>query len=73
MAEINIDRFSGEAAEPPLWGHCGYCGAPIFEGSRYKAHDGLDICEGCEQRYAYSIFEEDAVPRTAISEVGPDE
>jgi hypothetical protein len=70
MSEINIDRFSGEAAEPPVWGSCGYCGAPIYEGSRYKTHDGLNICGGCEARYAYSRFEEDAARQTAISEVG---
>lgn len=65
MAGIDIDRFSGEAAEPPVWGNCSCCGAAIYTGYRYREHEGLNICDGCSARYAYSVFERDAVPKTA--------
>lgn len=65
MKAIDIDRFSGEAAEPPVWGNCSYCGAAIYSGYPYHEHEGLSICEACKHRYAVSRFEEDAVLKTA--------
>lgn len=66
--QINIDRFSGEAAEPSVWGHCSYCGAAIYEGYTYFAHEGLHICGGCAKRYAYALFEEQSAVRIAQKE-----
>lgn len=68
MNDINIDRFSGEAAEPPVWGRCGYCGAAIHEGHGYFEHEGTNVCMECADRYAYSVFERDAVLKTAEKE-----
>lgn len=70
---INIDRFSGEAAEPSVWGRCGYCGAAIYEGCDYFVHEGLDVCTECAPRYAQAVFERDARTKTAEREVSCDD
>lgn len=67
--EINIDRFSGEANEPPVCGHCSYCGSPIFEGYPYSVDEGMIICGGCEREHAYEKFKERAEVRIAQREV----
>jgi uncharacterized Zn finger protein (UPF0148 family) len=61
-------RFSGEAASPPLWAWCSYCGAPIHIGHAYYRHMGDVICIVCARRYAWSLFEADAVRRVAHSD-----
>lgn len=66
--DINIDRLSGEAGEPPLWGRCDYCGAPVLKGHKYYEHEGLVVCMECARRYAYSVFERDACLKTAEGE-----
>lgn len=66
--DINIDRFSGEAAQAPIWGRCGYCGADVFAGYPYYVHEGIVVCTECSERYAYAVFERDACLKTAESE-----
>ena len=59
------DRFHGEYTSPPLWEHCEYCGAKIYDGEEYYDHDGLHVCDGCAKRYAWRLFLQDAKRRTA--------
>jgi hypothetical protein len=54
-------RFRGEAASPPQWGWCSFCGAPIHIGHAYFCHRGDAICSDCARRYAWALFEADAV------------
>lgn len=63
--QINIDRFFGEAKEPPRLGRCSYCGGGIYRGDRYFMHEGNAVCGECCKRYAYAVFERDAHEKTA--------
>lgn len=65
MNVIDIDRFAGEAKEPPRLGWCSYCGGGIYRGDNYFMHEGNTVCGDCSKRYAYSVFERDAVLKTA--------
>ena len=53
----NCDRFAGEAADPPEWGCCDYCGDAIGLGGTLYVHEELNICDGCARRYAWALFE----------------
>lgn len=61
-----VDRFWGEASEPPVWGCCDYCGGFIYMGGDYWTHEGLRVCEDCAQRYAFAVFEQQAARQTAV-------
>lgn len=65
---VNQDRFSGEFTEPPMWGHCEYCGSAIHLGGDYWVHDGLCICDDCAKRYAWTVFTIQAHRQTAIKD-----
>lgn len=60
-----VDRFWGEADSPQLLGYCEYCGADIYEFDGYFEHEGLRVCDDCADRYAWAVFEERAVRKTA--------
>ncbi|MDD5018518.1 MAG: hypothetical protein PHO15_10525 [Eubacteriales bacterium] len=62
------DRFWGEATPPPVWAYCEYCGGAIYSGGEYWRHGDLKICDGCACRYAWALFEERAMRRTAQRE-----
>lgn len=62
---INLDRFTGEAEEPPVAFYCEYCGNAIHESEQYYEHDGLAICNDCSQRYAWSVFLDESTVKTA--------
>jgi hypothetical protein len=59
------DRFSGEAAEPPVVMRCGYCGRPVRDGEEYYTHDDINICDMCVRRYAWALFMQTARRRSA--------
>lgn len=63
-----MDRFTGEALDPPVWGYCDYCGHEIHESDQYREHAYLKICGDCEKRYAWEIFKEESTVRTAQKE-----
>lgn len=67
--QINIDRFSGEANEPPVCVYCSYCGAAIYEGYPYRVDEGMIVCGGCERDHAYAKFKERAEEKIAHREV----
>lgn len=54
---MNDDRFSDEAAEPPVSLKCDYCGSAIRQGHWYYIYEEKGICSGCAGRFAWSEFE----------------
>ena len=64
------DRFSGEAQEPPVWGWCAYCGAPIHMGHAYYAHADGPVCDECAARFAWALFEAQVVRCIAEEDEG---
>lgn len=63
-----MDRFIGEALEPPVLFYCEFCGNGIHESEQYFEHDGVTVCNDCAQRYAWSVFLDEAKVRTAQKE-----
>lgn len=53
----DVDRFSGEFIDPPVWDYCDVCGQKIYLGCKYYDDDCFKICEDCAEKSSSYIFE----------------